>query len=262
MTLVCLPKQRRQDMYLFYAFCRVVDDIADDPDVPVSDKKRSLQHWRDVLSGTVPAADPLETGILDLMGRYAVPAQEMLEIVIGVSTDLTKIRYETMDELLRYCHRVASCVGLVSIRIFGCTQPESRWYAEELGYALQLTNILRDVRQDYENGGRIYLPAEEMRRHGVTENHFKLHQLDGAMLALLKSTSALAREYYAKALAQRTREDTPKLRAAESMRRVYSGVLTKMEKGGFRVFEKRYRLSKPAKLGILGLSHLQGLWLR
>jgi phytoene synthase len=260
MTLFCLPKQRRMDMQLFYAFCRVVDDAADDPDIPLAERERLLDRWTAVVGAHQPAEQPLERAVVEMMAREKIPSPLMQEIIAGVRMDLHPLRLATQEDLRRYCYRVASCVGLVSVRLFGCTQPESHFYAEELGYALQLTNIMRDVGQDYANGKRIYLPLEALEAAGVTEQQFASQQRDAGFLRLMQQQATVAREHYAQALAHRTPQDLPKLLAAETMRRVYGRVLQKMQADGYQVFSKRYRLGKLGKLALLSRAWAEGWW--
>jgi phytoene synthase len=260
MTLICLPKEARKDMQLFYAFCRIVDDIADEPGRTEEQKRIELQRWNDVVAGNANQLIPMENAIHTMMARRGIPASEMQGIINGVAMDIEPLRFATWAELKAYCHGVASCVGLVSIRIFGCKMPPSVDYAEQLGYALQLTNILRDVGQDLRENGRIYLPQEDLDRFGVTDEDLRERRMTDSFLRLMQFETKRARELYAAALASLTKEDKPRLRAAETMRRVYSRVLDLMEKDGFRVFDKRYRVSTPGKLYFLARAVVGG-WL-
>ncbi|MBP7950806.1 MAG: squalene/phytoene synthase family protein [Verrucomicrobiales bacterium] len=259
LTLACLPRARRGDMRIFYAFCRVVDDIADEPGRNSDQKRSELDRWRKIVTGAAPAVSLVEREVAALQERQGIPSADLLGIIDGVAQDVEPARFVTWEDLRSYCHGVACCVGFVSIRIFGCTRPESRGYAEHLGYALQLTNILRDVGQDFANGGRIYLPVEDCERHGVTADHFHQRRLDGAFLNLMQFEAARARDHFDKAAGFLTKEDARKLRAAEAMRGIYRTLLGKMEQDGFRVFDRRYRLSSPHKLWLM-LRALRG-WL-
>ena len=162
--------------------------------------------------------------------------------------DIDVKRYATFEELRGYCYRVASVVGLVSARIFGCVRLESEKYAVNLGYALQITNILRDVGEDFREDGRIYLPAEDMARFDYGEEDLRAGRNDERFRALMEFEAARADAYFAASLGYLTAEDRPALRAAEGMRRIYSAILSRMRHDGFHVFEKRYRLSKPRML--------------
>gem|GEM_PF-3507790 len=178
-ALFCLPPQRRRDMQTFYAFCRIVDDIADEPELAEEERAVGLQRWRDVVVGKAEDPDGLEASIFALTERYPISPDYLLEIIEGVSADLVKKRYQTFDELKLYCYRVACVVGLVSIEIFGYKNEGCRDYAVNLGYALQLTNILRDIGVDSKTSDRIYLPAEELERFGYGEKDLQRWAVSG-----------------------------------------------------------------------------------
>lgn len=244
-ALAVLPKRKRTDMGVFYAFCRVVDDLADDPDIAMEDRRAGLQRWRDLIRGqiTEPAMG-IENEFVDLCSRRALNADDLEAIVDGVEMDLDPPEFETKEDLLRYCYRVASAVGLVSIEIFGYQNPQSREYAEQLGYALQWTNIMRDVGEDAEEG-RVFLPKEDLKGFGLTREDLLEKKPDQASFQrLMKHETATAREFYAAAKRLLPNEDRKSMRSAELMKRIYSGILDKMEDDGYRVFETRYRLSK------------------
>jgi phytoene synthase len=158
--------------------------------------------------------------------------------------DVDHVTYETWEDLRLYCHRVASVVGLVSIEIFGCRDPRARLYAEQLGLALQLTNILRDVGQDFRNERRIYLPCTDLAAHGYSADDLAHERHNDAFLKLMQAETRRAREYYAFAISERPEGERRRLVAAEIMRLVYSRLLHKMERDNFRVFTRRYRLTR------------------
>jgi phytoene synthase len=162
-ALLALPAERRRDMVSFYAFCRVVDDIADEETHPIAERKTQLQAWKNTILHGAPSPDPLLDEVLALAPKYHFDPALLAELIDGVASDLGRSRFETFEELLHYCYQVASVVGLVSICIFGHSHPDTQKYALHLGYALQLTNILRDVGQDARDTGRIYLPLEDLR---------------------------------------------------------------------------------------------------
>jgi len=261
-ALACLPKQRRHDMYVFYAFCRVVDDLADDEGLPLEERRAGLARWSDVIHGRGGQLNELESAVAAVQQRHAVPAQEMEEIIAGVSMDLEPRRYANWPELELYCHRVAGCVGLVSTRIFGCQAPQSRDYALALGNALQITNILRDIHADWENGRRVYLPQDEMAAAGVTEDDLARGRVTGPFLQLMAQQIARARACYKEAEAALTVQDRIPLLASEAMRRIYSETLDLLEKDGCRVFDQRYSLPKWHKAQIVAGAWFRGLWAR
>lgn len=234
---------------MFYAFCRVIDDIADHPGISVDEKRAGLARWREIINGRLSEPLPgIETEFVDLCRRRSLSKEELEAIVTGMEMDLVPRRFETSEELKHYCYHVASAVGLVSIDLFGYTNPGSRIYAEQLGYAMQWTNILRDVGEDA-SAGRIFLPTEDLRRFGLTEAMILEKKPDLAKFQrLMKHEAAVARAYFASAVQALPEVDRPAMRSAELMRRIYSGILDQMENDGFKVYEKRYRLSKVAML--------------
>ncbi len=259
-ALACLPKRRRQDMYVFYAFCRVVDDIADDEGWTTPQRMEALDRWRAVVRGDATDREPFEEDLLDLRLRYEIPAEEMLAIIDGVAMDIEPRRYQSWEELKLYCYRVAGCVGLVSIRIFGCRDEKSRDYAINLGYALQITNILRDVRADWENGQRIYLPLEDLEAAGYTVADLAAMRYNAAFSLLMRQQVSRARDYYHLARAAIVKRDRRPLLAAEAMRRIYSETLDLLEEDHYHVFDQRYRLSNLRKARLVAGAWTKGLF--
>ena len=246
LALASLPKDRRRDALRFYDFCRAVDDIADDPIRSAGEKRAVLHAWEQALLDNVG----LPSELADLISRRELDCQLFVEIVRGMEMDIDPQSYFSYTDLQAYCWRAACAVGLVSAQIFGCRRPESRIYAEELGYALQLTNILRDVAEDARLG-RLYLPLEDLRQFGVSEESLRGGKPDGDFLGLMRFEATRARQHYTAAARALPAEDRCALVAADIMRRTYEKLLSRMEEDGFRVFEKRYRLGKWEKLGIL-----------
>ena len=261
-ALASLPRERREDMYAFYAFCRLVDDLADDEGIALEERRVGLERWRAVIHERAAGMSAFEESIVALRDRYHVPVRELEEIIEGVSMDLEPRRFADWEALRVYCWRVACCVGLVSIRIFGCRRPESRDYAVHLGYALQVTNILRDIRGDWENGQRLYLPLDEMAACGVSEEDIAARRYSDGFFELMRRQIARAREHYAGAVMAWRREDEAPLLASETMRRIYSGTLDLMEADGCRVFDRRYSLPTRTKVRHVGAAWLRGLALR
>ena len=245
-----VPKENRPDITTFYAFCRVIDDIADDPDRPVPEKQADLDAWKTALTDGTPEKGTLQAEVASVRDRHQIDPELFLEIIRGCESDLVPQRFGTWEDLQQYSYRVASAVGLVSIPLFGASEA-SRDYAIALGHALQLTNILRDVGEDLGNGVRIYLPLADLARFQYTERDLIGRVHDGRFLALMNYEAERAEELLNRAASLLPASDQAAMRAAEVMRRIYHGVLRKMRKDHFRVFDHRYRLSKLHKISIL-----------
>src|ERR1700736_64282 len=248
LAFVSLGRERRRDITTFYAFCRVIDDIADDIDVASDKKRRRLSEWREWLRAPQPNESQLAADLRSLMKKYAIIPEMLEEIVAGVEMDLTIQRYQTFDELRIYCYRVASAVGLVSIEIFGYRNPACKEYAIQLGLALQTTNIIRDVAKDLV-AGRIYLPLEDLARFSYSEKELQDRQYNDRFVRLMQFEADRARQFFARAAEALPREDRRSMVAAEIMASIYRSLLRRMELDKFRVFEKEYRLNKLEKAG-------------
>ena len=248
LAFVALGRERREDITIFYAFCRVIDDIADSTETTPEEKARALTAWRKWIRESTLGEPALARDLRGLFTKYAITPPMLEEIIDGVEMDLRSVRYETFEELLRYCYRVASAVGLVSIEIFGYRNPACRDYAIQLGFALQMTNIIRDVGKDLSNG-RIYLPQEDLARFDYSESDLSQRKHNEAFVRLMEFETARAEEFFAKAAALLPREDRRSMVAAEIMASVYHALLRRMKSDRFRVFQKEYRLSKIEKGG-------------
>jgi len=248
-ALLSLPRDRREDALTFYAFCRAVDDIADDPGVSVVQKTNLLTAWKSALESGTGLPPALDT----LIQRRQLDPRLLQEIILGVEMDIEPRHYATSEDLRAYCWRVACAVGLVSIRIFGCTDPASTTYAEHLGHALQLTNILRDVGEDAALG-RIYLPVEDLRLFRVSEESLLAGKPGGDFLGLMHHEATRARVLFRQARQSLPRSDARALVPAEAMRAIYEKILQLMTADHFRVFQKRYRVPLWQKVFLLGQS--------
>ena len=246
LAFVSLGRERKRDITIFYAFCRVVDDIADSSDLSVIEKRVRLAKWRQMLRAGAPEEPLLARDLRQLMHKYSLSPNMLEEIIAGVEMDLSTVRYPTFEELRVYCHRVASAVGLVSIEVFGYRNPRCREYAIDLGLALQMTNIIRDVWKDFQ-AGRIYLPQEDLARFHYWEADLAERQYNEHFLQLMHFEASRAREFFSRAVAELPPEDRRAMAPAEIMRSIYRALLRRIELDNFRVFEKEYRLSKLEK---------------
>ena len=243
LAFVALGRERRNDITVFYAFCRVIDDIADSPELAPDEKARALAKWRECIREATADEPALAAEVRALYKKYAITPPMLDEIIDGVEMDLRNVRYATFEKLRLYCYRVASAVGLVSIEIFGYRNPACRDYAIQLGLALQMTNIIRDVGKDLGND-RIYLPHEDLARFGYSEADLKARKHNNAFVRLMQFEADRAEEFFSAAAAHLPREDRRAMVAAEIMASVYHALLRRMRADQFRVFAKEYRLSK------------------
>ena len=248
LAFVSLDRERKRDITIFYAFCRVVDDIADSAELSVIEKRVRLANWRQMLRADAPDEPLLARDMRQLMHKYSLPPDMLEEVIAGVEMDLSIARYPSFKELRIYCYRVASAVGLVSIEIFGYRNPRCREYAIDLGLALQMTNIIRDVWKDYQ-AGRIYLPQEDLVRFHYSEADLAKQQYNEHFIRLMQFEASRAREFFSRAVAELPPEDRRAMAPAEIMRSIYRALLRRIELDNYRVFEKEYRLSKLEKAG-------------
>jgi 15-cis-phytoene synthase len=247
----CLPKEKRRDISIFYAFCRHVDDLADDPGLPTEERRARLESWRSWIRRSSLGEPDFAAEIRELIRKYSLKVLHFEDILNGVEMDLQQVRFTTFAELSEYCYRVASAVGLISIEIFGYKNERCRDYAYYLGLALQLTNIIRDVGSDLANGGRIYLPLDELAKFNYPEEELVQRKYDDRFVALMKFQAERAHAYFQRAIESLPAEEHRSMKAAELMREVYFKLLTRIENDHFRVFSKKYRLSRPEKLWII-----------
>ena len=256
-----LPSDKRAAIYSVYAFCRHSDDIADAPG-PLQYKRDQLEHWRDELDNCY-SGNP--TGVITralchTIQKYPIPRRYFEELLTGIEMDLTVQRYASFDDLKVYCYRVASAVGLACLEIFGYRHDGVRTYAGNLGIALQLTNILRDVREDAERG-RIYLPQQDMLAFGVTENDVLRQRYSASFAALMRFQQDRILAHYRQAASSLLPGDRAGLMAPEIMAAIYQATLHKMRRRGFNVFRGPTRLSGLRKICI-GLGMFLSLCVR
>ena len=248
-SFLVLPATKRDAIIAVWDFCRAVDDAVDEPGM--ADPAASLEGWRAEIGRCFSGAPQTRQGrnLQPFIERFTLPRRPFEDLVDGVEMDLRITRYDTFEALHEYCWRVASTVGLICVEIFGYTRPESRDYAVNLGIALQLTNIIRDVRADLERG-RLYLPGEDLRRFDVTEADLRAGRVTERVRSLLAYECKRARAYYRRAHELLPREDSRSLVAAEIMRGIYRSVLDRIERADYDVFGETIRVPRARRAAI------------
>ncbi|MBX7154144.1 MAG: presqualene diphosphate synthase HpnD [Bacteriodetes bacterium] len=239
-----LPKEERNAINTVYAFCRQIDDIVDensslDADI-ILRKRERLQWWRNEIENLYAGA-PVQTLLIPLstvIKNFTIPKQYFLTLIDGCERDLVQRNYQTFDDLKTYCYSVASIVGLISIEIFGYKYEETKEYAINLGYALQLTNILRDIKHD-KNRGYIYIPQEDLERFHLTQEDIQNEVYDERFIQLMSFQARRAREYYNKARMALRADERITMFAAEIMDAIYYRLLEKIELKDFNVYSKK-----------------------
>ncbi len=260
LAFVLLPRPKRDAMSALYAFCREVDDVADEDSVPAEQRRSQLAEWRADVKRACENQPPkfaVNQELRPVIRQFHLPFKLFDELIRGCEMDLDNTRYESFEALETYCYHVASVVGLLSIEIFGYKNPACREYAMSLGKALQLTNILRDVKTDAARG-RIYLPQSELKRFNVTADEIFNSSYSDRYFALAGSIAERAKHFYRLAQETLPAEDRKAMVAAELMGSVYWRLLQKLERGKFNVFgPEPLKLSRLHKLALIFCS-----WLR
>jgi phytoene synthase len=260
LAFILLPREKRDAMSALYAFCREVDDVADDENVPAETRRTQLADWRNDVKRACENQSPkfpVNRELQPIIKKFQLPFELFDELIKGCEMDLDTKRYENFEQLELYCYRVASVVGLLSIEIFGYKNPATRDYAIYLGKALQLTNILRDVKTDAERG-RIYLPLAELKKFNVGENEILNSNYSENYRALTASVALQANNFYQLARKTLPAEDRSSMVAAELMGSVYWQLLQKLQRRQFNVFcPQPVRIPRAKKLLLIFRS-----WLR
>ena len=253
-SFMFLPPERRQAITALYAFCREVDDVVDEcHDVQVAQAK--LDWWRNEVRqvyGGQPQ-HPVGQALQDIVQRFPLPMEQLLEIIDGMQMDLSQTRYLDWKALNLYCYRVASVVGLLSAEIFGYTNRQTLKYAHDLGLAFQLTNIIRDVGEDARRG-RIYLPIDELQRFNVPARQILDGEHSDNFRALMAFQAERARQLYDQAFAQLPAEDRKAQRPGLIMAAIYRDVLDVIKAEGCLVLKQRTSLTPLRKLWLAGLT--------
>jgi phytoene synthase len=244
-SFLALPAEKRDAVVAVWDFCRAVDDAVDE--AREGEGARALAGWREELGRLYESGAPVTPqgrGLLPFLKKFRLPRSAFDDLIDGVAMDLQQPRYETFEALRQYCLRVASAVGLICVEIFGYRDIRARDYAIELGIALQLTNIVRDVASDLERG-RVYIPLEDLRRAGCTEEDLRAGVVTAGIRSLLMFQCERARQYYRKAEKTLPKSEARSLIAAQIMGAIYQELLTSIERANYDVFSRRIRVPRP-----------------
>ncbi len=246
-SFLFLSPPKREAIETIYAFCRYTDDIVDE-EADVKEKYKRLRMWTAELQRSLLGTSrfALLNKLSSTIQRFNIPVHHFYDLLKGMEMDLTKSRYETFNELEEYCFRAASTVGLICAEVFGYNHDRTKQYAINLGIALQLTNILRDIKIDAKKG-RIYLPQEDLKRFGYTEDELMNSVYNDRFKALMKFECERAHEYFRKAKSYLAEDDKPLFYAARAMGNIYYLLLLRIERAHYDVFSKRIRLASPIK---------------
>ncbi len=249
-SFLFLPPDKRRAITAFYAFCREVDDVADEAS-EVAVARTKLAWWRTEVANLMAGnpQHPVTRALAPFVAPMGIDGARLNEIIDGMEMDLTHHRYADFDSLRLYCHRVAGVVGQISAGIFGYRHAQTLEYAELLGLAFQLTNIVRDVGEDARRG-RVYLPVDELARHGLTPEDILARKGGEAFRALMEEQAARAEATYAQAFAKLHPEDRRNQRAGLIMAAIYRTLLAEIRRDGFPVLEGRVSLTPIRKLWI------------
>lgn len=249
-SFLFLPEDRRKAITALYAFCREVDDVVDEcTDIGVARTK--LSWWREEICRLYQREPrhPVTQSLAQYIDTFRLAEEYFQEIIDGMEMDLDRLRYENFQELGLYCYRAASVVGLLSIEIFGYGDRQTQKYAVDLGMAFQLTNILRDVREDAERG-RIYIPNDEMHEFGVSPDTFTKSRTTPSLCNLFEFQAQRARRYYRSALEKLPDTDRYDQRSGIIMAAIYEKLLDEIEADGYRVLEHRINITPLRKFWI------------
>ncbi len=250
-SFIVLPLEKRRAFCAVYAFMRYCDDISDGSAAPEA-KFAMLRDWRAQLSAAFSGSlrnNRILPAFRDTVTNFSIPAEYFHWIIDGAEMDLNVFQYDTFEDLYRYCFNVASAVGLVCLQIFGFTDPRARKYAEQCGIAFQLTNILRDVKEDAEQG-RIYLPLEDLRKFDYSAEELRRGVVDVRFRSLMKFETDRARKYYSAARNLIPLVEETSRPALWAMIRIYERILDRIEQKQFDVFGTRIRLAGLEKISI------------
>jgi len=246
-----LPAEQRDAMNTVYAFCRKTDDIVDEGTISDDFKNEKLRKWRIELEKSLEGQSeyPLINKLSRTILHFNIPLEPFFDLIKGMEMDLQQKRYTTFNDLQNYCYNVASTVGLMCIEIFGYRHPSAKDFAINLGIALQLTNILRDVKKDAEKG-RIYLPKEDLDKFNYKESDVINNTYNENFQKMMQYQVDRARDYFNAATACLNREDKKAMFAARAMQHIYYRMLNKIVDADYDVYHKKIRISTAKKVGI------------
>ena len=246
-----LPANKRDAMTTLYAFCRETDDIVDENNFSDEVKYEALRKWRLELENSLVGNSslPLLNSLSKTIKQFKIPVEPFFELIKGMEMDIQQSRYTTFDDLTQYCYRVAATVGLMSIEIFGYKNISTRKFAINLGLALQMTNILRDIKKDAKIG-RIYLPLEDLKKFNYSEEDLFANVYNDNFVALMRYEANRAKDYFVKANRALDISDKPSMFAARAMQHIYFNLLKKMEAKNFNVFAENIKVGKAEKAAI------------
>lgn len=246
-----LPEDKRDAMNTVYAFCRQTDDIIDEGNESLEIKYQKLHRWRVEFQKSLKGQSdfPLLNKLIRIISRFDIPLDPFYDLIKGMEMDLQKNRYLTFDDLQLYCYRVASTVGLMCIEIFGYKHKTTKDFAVNLGIALQLTNILRDIKKDLEKG-RIYLPKEDMAKFNYSEDELVRYVYNENFRDLMAYEVRRAKTYFDAATNCLNLDDKRAMFAARAMQHIYYKMLNKIIDADYDVFNKNIKVSKIQKVGI------------
>ena len=247
-----LPQEKKNASYAVYAVCRISDEAVDSNNS--LSRKTDLDEIKYKIENAYKSSELNNCTLAAFRNavlKYNIPKQYFDELILGMYMDLEKNRYDNFNELYTYCYRVAGVIGLIMLHIFGYTEEQAKEYAVNLGVALQLTNILRDIKEDFARG-RIYLPREEMFNFNIGEQHIAKQKVDNEFIDFMKFQIKRAREYYAKSCSGIKMIHDKRSRAvAQSIKDMYQEILCSIERNNFDVFSTRARVNNLKKIGIM-----------
>ncbi len=248
-STIFLNSKKQDALKTIYSFCRYSDDIVDDEDSDLDNRRKNLEEWKKEFLLSLKSGSRIKilNDLKQVIETYKISPEIFLDLLKGMEMDLEKTRYNNLDELKQYCYYVASTVGLMTIEVFGYKDGAIKKFAENLGIALQLTNILRDVKKDALKG-RIYLPMEELKKCNYTETELMDSVYNNNFVNLMKNITEIAKSYYKKADSYLTKSEKKNMMSARIMQHIYFNLLQKIQKNKYNVYEKRIRVSKFKKL--------------